>query len=111
MSLPIFGEIIMKKTIVDLVATQPCVFEGAFLRLSLRLHPRKPWSSKQWAGRSISTGYFHFGKAVPRQVESQYVAWLSLDTWYQKVIHCYFVENIFTTCNAQFFSKLQPSVI
>jgi hypothetical protein len=42
MALPIFGEIIMKKTVVDLVATQPYVFKGAFLRLSLGLHPRKP---------------------------------------------------------------------
>jgi len=90
--------------------TQPYVFKSAFLRLSLRLHPRKTWGSKRLAGRSIPSGYFHHGKAIPRQVESQYAGWLLLDR-VSKSHPLLLLENIFTIFNIQVFSKLQPFVI
>jgi hypothetical protein len=40
-----------------------------FLDSHLRLLPRKSRSSERWARTAISTGDFHHGKAVPRQVE------------------------------------------
>jgi len=50
----------------------PTKLKGTFLRLSLRLLPRKYEGSGRVTQRAISPEYFHQGRAVPRQVESQY---------------------------------------
>jgi len=73
-NVPIFGEIIRQKTIMIwcLILYNPImarnVFQGAFLRLSLRHLPRKSQGSEQYAQIAISPGHFHHGKVVARQV-------------------------------------------
>jgi hypothetical protein len=48
-------------------------FKGTFIRLALRVLPRKSRDSKRRAQRCISPANTHHTKAVPRQVQSQYV--------------------------------------
>jgi hypothetical protein len=72
LSLPSLWEIIRKKNIVIwwLILYNPTKRKGVFLRISLRLLPRKYEGSERATQRAISSEYFHREKAVPRQVES-----------------------------------------
>jgi len=51
-----------------------------FLRLLSRRLPRKSRGSERWTRRAISTEYLYNGKAILRQMDSQYVGCLLLDT-------------------------------
>jgi hypothetical protein len=108
-SLPIIGKSLSDK-LADPVQSNKAMRCNMFsLRLSVRLLPRKSQGSERWARRAISPGYFLRRKAVTRQAESQYAGWLLLDTYSrrptgeipQKVIHCYFLDNVYTPGNTE----------
>jgi hypothetical protein len=50
-----------------------------FLNSHINFFPENQWAVSDEDG-AISPGYFHHGKEVPRQVQSQYAGWLLLDT-------------------------------
>jgi len=90
--------------------TQPYVFKVHFLDSHLDFIPEN-----LGAVSDEQEDRFHQDIcAMEKRYQGKYSPSMLVDyfwTQQQKVIHCYFLENVFTICNMQVFSKLQPSVI